>query len=128
MKHLHRVVIVAALMMPGAVLGQAPPMPNSFRYGASYDFEVATATRTVADAHDRGPISLVAYFWRPLHTTATKIVFFSHGSTGAGSIHPKEPIEYLPRPLIRYFVDRCYTLVVPIRRGVGPSTGTFVAE
>jgi pimeloyl-ACP methyl ester carboxylesterase len=112
----------------GTASAQAPPMPNAFRYGASYDFEIAGATRVVNDAHDQGPISLTVYIWRPLHMQSKKVVFFSHGSTGGGSIHPKEPVEWIPRPLIRYFVDRGYTLVMPIRRGLTPSTGTYFAE
>ncbi|MDH5177113.1 MAG: alpha/beta hydrolase [Gammaproteobacteria bacterium] len=112
----------------GTAIAQAPPTPNTFRYGMSYDFEVTSATRVVNDAHDQGPISLTVYIWRPLHTESNKVIFFSHGSTGAGSIHPKEPLEPIPRPLVRYFVERGYTLVMPMRRGVGSSTGKFVAE
>jgi pimeloyl-ACP methyl ester carboxylesterase len=107
---------------------QAPPAPNAFRYGVSYDFEIATARRTVSDKHDRGQISLVVYIWRPVNTTAPKVVLFGHGSTGAGVVHPQEPIEYIPRPQMRYFVERGYAVVVPIRRGIGPSGGTFAAE
>jgi pimeloyl-ACP methyl ester carboxylesterase len=123
-------MLVAVPLMggAGAASAQAPPMPNAFRYGASYDFEIANATRLVNDAYDHGPIHLTVYIWRPLHTPTKKVVFFSHGSTGGGSIHPKEPVEWIPRPLIRYFVDRGYTLVMPIRRGLASSTGTFVAE
>jgi pimeloyl-ACP methyl ester carboxylesterase len=103
-------------------------MPNSFRYGASYNFEAASATRVVNDLHDHGSVSLSVYVWRPLHTQSPKVVFFSHGSTGGGAIHPREPVEWIPRPLIRYFVDRGFTLVMPIRRGLTPSTGTYFAE
>jgi pimeloyl-ACP methyl ester carboxylesterase len=113
---------------PGPAFAQAPPTPGAFRYGVSYDFEVASATRVVNDAHDQGPISLTVYIWRPVNAPPTKVVVFSHGSTGGGSIHPKEPLEPVPRPLIRYFVERGYTLVVPMRRGMGSSTGKFVAE
>jgi pimeloyl-ACP methyl ester carboxylesterase len=120
--------LAGVVLAIAAASAQAPPMPNAFRYGASYDFEVTSATRVVNDAHDQGPISLVVYIWRPLHTKSNKVVFFSHGSTGGGSIHPKEPVEFIPRPLIRYFVDRGYTLVMPIRRGLAASTGAFVAE
>lgn len=112
----------------GAASAQAPPMPNAFRYGASYEFEIASATRVVNDRHDQGSISLTVYIWRPLHTPSEKVVFFSHGSTGGGSIHPREPVEWIPRPLIRYFVERGYTLVMPMRRGLSSSTGTFIAE
>jgi len=121
-------LVALSLTAAGVACAQAPPMPNAFRYGASYNFEVASAIRVVNDAHDHGPISLAVYIWRPLHTQSKKVVFFSHGSTGGGSIHPKEPVEFIPRPLIKYFVDRGYTLVMPIRRGLGQSTGTFIAE
>lgn len=124
-------LVAMAVIFAGAVgtaSAQTPPMANSFRYGSGYDFEVTTATRPVDDAHDRGSITLTVYVWRPLHTQSRKVAFFSHGSTGGGSIHPKEPIEFIPRPLIRYFVDRGYTVVMPMRRGLGSSTGTFFAE
>ena len=77
--------LLAAIPFTGAAgvaFAQAPPMPNAFRYGASYSFEVASAIRVVNDAHDQGPISLAVYIWRPLHTQSKKVVFFSHGSTG----------------------------------------------
>lgn len=122
---------VAAILLTsvtGSASAQSPPVPNAFRYGASYDFETVSATRVVNDARDHGPISLAVYIWRPLQTQSTKVVFFSHGSTGGGSIHPKEPVEWIPRSLLRYFVERGYTLVMPIRRGLASSTGTFVAE
>lgn len=122
---------LAAIPLVGVVdaaMAQAPPMPNAFRYGAAYEFDATSATRTVDDAHDQGPISLTVYVWRPLRAQSSKVVFFSHGSTGGGSIHPKEPYEPIPRPLVRYFVERGYTLVVPLRRGMGSSTGKFVAE
>jgi pimeloyl-ACP methyl ester carboxylesterase len=125
------VALLAVMAVSAVVLvasAQAPPLPNSFRYGASYDFEVASATRVVEDAFDHGQIVLAVYIWRPLHTQSKRVAFFSHGSTGGGSIHPKEPVEWLPRPLIRYFIDRGFTLVVPIRRGLNASTGKFIAE
>lgn len=121
-------VTITLISAAGAVSAQAPPMPNSFRYGASYNFETASATRVVNDPHDQGSISLAVYIWRPLHTQSKKVVFFSHGSTGGGAIHTREPVEWIPRPMLRYFVDRGYTLVMPIRRGLAPSTGTYFAE
>jgi pimeloyl-ACP methyl ester carboxylesterase len=119
---------MAATIVPLVACAQAPPLPNSFRYGASYDFQATSATRVVEDVYDSGPITLAVYIWRPLQSQSKKVAFFSHGSTGGGSIHPKEPVEWIPRPLIRYFVDRGYTVVVPIRRGLNGSTGEFMAE
>lgn len=67
-----RLATLAGIPLAGSAAiasAQALPMPNAFRYGASYDFEVTNATRVVNDAHDQGPISLMVYIWQPLQSS-----------------------------------------------------------
>jgi pimeloyl-ACP methyl ester carboxylesterase len=57
-----------------------------------------------------------------------EVALFSHGSLGGISIDPHEPLPYIPPELIEFLVRRGYTVVQPMRRGLGESTGTFVEE
>jgi pimeloyl-ACP methyl ester carboxylesterase len=107
---------------------QSPPDPSAFRNGVAYTFEREIATRDVNDAYDHGTISLVANVWRPLSQNHHEIVLFSHGSFGGMADDPREPLEYIPSELLEFLVRRGYTVVVPLRRGVGGSTGTFREE
>ena len=122
------IAILAVAFAAVPARAQAPPLPDSFRLGANYRFEVEHASRVVDDAHDRGVIDLVVHVWKPLKVDPERIVVFSHGSLGGLSAHPREVIELIPRPLIKYFVERDYTVVLPMRRGLAASGGTFVEE
>jgi pimeloyl-ACP methyl ester carboxylesterase len=115
-----------AVTVTGRAAGQA--LAAEFLHGRDYSFERLEATRVVQDAEDQGTIHLVAYVYRPLKDDRKEVVLFSHGSTGGLIRSPKEPGEAAPSSVIRFFVSRGYTLVIPMRRGRGESSGTYVEE
>jgi len=113
-----------------AACAPAQGINPEFVYGRDYTFERMTAKRAVDDAEDKGTIRLVVYVYRPLKNDRHEAVLYSHGSTGGLMRSPKEPIPNNAPPLsvIQFFVSRGYTLVAPMRRGRGESTGTYVEE
>jgi pimeloyl-ACP methyl ester carboxylesterase len=112
------------LASPAAAQGPNPKPPV---YGVHYFFERMVAERTVDDAHDKGIIRLVSYVYRPLINPSGEVVVVLHGSTGGMVIAPAE--TYLgAAPSIGFFIERGYTVVVPMRRGRGESSGHYVEE
>jgi len=103
-------------------------LTNEFAYGRDYTFERMEATRAVNDTEDNSTIRLVTYVYRPVKNDRREVVLYSHGSTGGLSSSPREPSNFPQRPVIRFFVSRGYTLVAPLRRGRGDSTGTYIEE
>lgn len=116
------VAVVATVSARGQAL--AP----DFVHGVDYTFERMEATRAVNDAQDRGKIRLVALVYRPLKTDRKEVALFSHGSTGGEIRSPKEPWEGPPLSVLRFFLSRGYTVVAPMRRGRGESSGTYIEE
>src|SRR5262245_58782305 len=112
-----------------AVATEAPGQAISpvFSHGANYTFERMHAVRTVRDAFDQGPITLVAYVYRPLKLDRRDVVLYSHGSTAGYAVSPKEP-RAPERSVIQFFTSRGYTVVAPMRRGVSESSGTYREE
>ena len=107
-----------------AAYGQTTTAPD-FIHGVDYSFERMVATRQTAD---EGQIRLVSYIYRPLRKDRREVVVFSHGSTGGGVISPREAVYDPPRSIIRFFTSRDYTVVAPMRRGAGESSGTSREE
>jgi dienelactone hydrolase len=123
-----RALLVAVISCLGSVAAFAQAVDSGFAFGRDYTFERMTATRRVNDADDKGNLRLVSYVYRPAKAAGTKVVLFSHGSTGGLSRSAKEPLDGPPFGLIRFFVSRGYTLVVPMRRGRAESSGKYVEE
>ena len=120
-------VVVFVIASTTCALGQA--INPEFVHGVDYKFESMVATRKVHDAEDKGTIRLVTYVYRPLKNDRHEVVLFSHGSTGGMATSPKEPgTNAPPRTVVQFFVSRGYTVVAPMRRGRGESTGTYVEE
>jgi pimeloyl-ACP methyl ester carboxylesterase len=120
-------VVLFVIASTTCALGQA--ITPEFVHGVDYKFESMVATRKVHDAEDKGTIRLVTYVYRPLKNDRHEVVLFSHGSTGGMVTSPKEPgTNAPPRTVVQFFVSRGYTVVAPMRRGRGESTGTYVEE
>jgi pimeloyl-ACP methyl ester carboxylesterase len=119
-------VLLCVLVTAAPASGQA--LDSEFVHGRDYAFERMAATRAVNDADDKGTIRLVTYVYRPLKNDRREVMLFSHGSTGGLLRSAREPLEGPPPALIRFFVSRGYTLVIPMRRGRAESTGTYVEE
>jgi pimeloyl-ACP methyl ester carboxylesterase len=128
-KVIMRVFIAVVLFV---VAGAAPALGQAinpeFVHGRDYTFERMEARRAVRDAQDTSTIRLVAYVYRPIKNDRREVVLFSHGSTAGLARSPKEPLDVPPPAVIRFFVSRGYTLIAPMRRGRGESTGTYVEE
>ena len=123
-----RFALASMLVVVAAATARAQPPAADFVHDRDYRFERMEATREVNDEQDRGTIRLVTFVYRPLRTDRHEVVVFSIGSTGGMIRSPKEPGDGPSPALIRFFVSRGYTLVVPQRRGRGDSTGTYVEE
>ena len=125
MRTLSAALLVLLVSAPAArAQGPAP----DFVHDRDYVFERMEATRPVNDEQDQGTLRLVTFVYRPLKNDRREVVLFSIGSTGGMIRSPKEPGEGLAPAVIRFFVSRGYTLVVPQRRGRGESSGTYVEE
>lgn len=121
-------IALVLLAVAGAARASAQALDPEFVHGRDYIFERMEARRAVHDAEDKGTIRLVAYVYRPLKRSRHEVVLFSHGSTGGMIRSPKEPGDVPPPSVIRFFVSRGYTLVAPMRRGRGESSGTYIEE
>ncbi len=104
------------------------PLNPEWVYLRDYTFERMEAKREVHDAEDNGTIRLVAYVYRPVKNDRREVVLYSHGSTASWSRSPKEQGDAPPVAVLRFFLSRGYTVVAPMRRGRGESSGTYVEE
>lgn len=112
------VAVLGMLLRPGGAAAQVPP---------SFTHERLSATRVVDDAFDRGPITLMVNVYRPTANDRHQVVFFSHGSTG-GFATPPASMNPPPPAIVQFFTARGYTVVAPMRRGIGVSGGTYREE
>ena len=121
---------VVLFVLAGATCASGQMVDAEFVYGRDYTFERMVATRKVHDAEDKGTIRLMTYVYRPLKNDRHEVVLFSHGSTGGLARSPKEPGggNAPPPGVVQFFVSRGYTVVAPMRRGRGESTGNYVEE
>ena len=127
MRILIRVVL---FVLAGTTCASGQSINPEFVFGRDYTFEELVATRKVHDAEDKGTIRLMTYVYRPLKNDRHEVVLFSHGAVGGLARSPKEPggSNAPPFPMVQFFVSRGYTVVAPMRRGRGESTGTYVEE
>jgi pimeloyl-ACP methyl ester carboxylesterase len=124
---MRRLFLLLALFVLVSSAAAQGPNPKPPVHGVHYSFERMVAERTVDDAHDRGIIRLVSYVYRPLIKPSGEVVVVLHGSTGGMVIAPAE--TYLgAAPSIGFFIERGYTVVVPMRRGRAESSGHYVEE
>lgn len=122
-----RLILLAALLWSSPALTQGPnPQPPV--YGVHYSFEKMTAVRQVRDQHDNGKLRLVSYVFRPLQNDRREVVVDLHGSLGGMAVAPGELVLQVNRPKLNLLLERGYTVVVPMRRGLGESDGQFVEE
>ena len=119
------VLLLAMLLWAGAAAAQGPN-PQFPLYGVDYTAERMIALRTVDDRADKGTIRLVSHVYRPLKNDRGEVVVSLHGSLGGIAVWPGQP---LPTPShLALLLRRGYTVVLPMRRGIGESTGHYVEE
>ena len=122
-------LVVAFATLVAGPAGAQMPTPDPPIFGVDYSFERMVATRAVRDRFDQGPVSLVSYVYRPLKKDAGVVVMALHGSTGGLATSPAEPLAMRKLPLgFGFLLERGFTVVVPLRRGVAESGGTYVEE
>ena len=68
-------------------------------------------------------LRLEATLYRPNQTGRFPVVVFNHGSTGPGVTPIDQTLKY---PIVaRYFVEKGFAFLVPMRRGRGKSEGSY---
>jgi dienelactone hydrolase len=68
-------------------------------------------------------LQLEATLYRPNQTGRFPVVVFNHGSTGPGVIPVDQTLKF---PIVaRYFVEKGFAFLAPMRRGRGESEGTY---
>jgi pimeloyl-ACP methyl ester carboxylesterase len=128
---MYKSAIVLLIGIAVTVEAQTPPnapLNPEWVYLRDYTFERMEAKREVHDAEDNGTIRLVAYVYRPVKNDLREVVLYSHGSTASWTRSPKEQGDAPPVSVLRFFLSRGYTVVAPMRRGRGESSGTYVEE
>ena len=125
--------MLTALVVSSAITAQAQtpanaPLNPEWVYLRDYTFDRLEATREVHDSEDNGLIRLVAYVYRPVNNDRREVVLYSHGSTASWTRSPREQGDAPPVAVLRFFLSRGYTVVAPMRRGRGESSGTYVEE
>ena len=128
---MYKIAIALLLVIACSTQAQTPanaPLNPEWVYLRDYTFERMEATRKVDDAEDKGTIRLVAYVYRPVRNDRREVVLYSHGSTASWTRSPKEQGDAPAAAVLRFFLSRGYTVVAPMRRGRGESSGTYVEE
>jgi dienelactone hydrolase len=128
---MYKSAIVLLIGIAVTVEAQTPPnapLNPEWVYLRDYTFERMEAKREVHDAEDNGTIRLVAYVYRAVKNDLREVVLYSHGSTASWTRSPKEQGDAPPVSVLRFFLSRGYTVVAPMRRGRGESSGTYVEE
>lgn len=115
---------VICLAMPGVLFGAARAGQQT---SPNFTFERLSASRDVNDAFDRGSITLMVNVYRPVTNDRRRVVLFSHGSTGGFATEPAS-MNPPPPSVVQFFTTRGYTVVAPMRRGIGVSGGTYREE
>jgi pimeloyl-ACP methyl ester carboxylesterase len=117
-------LIVFCLTMPGVLFG---PARAGEQPSQNFTFERLAASRDVDDSFDRGSIKLMVNVYRPVSNDRHRVVLFSHGSTGGFATDPSTINPPAPS-IVQFFTTRGYTVVAPMRRGIGVSGGTYREE
>jgi pimeloyl-ACP methyl ester carboxylesterase len=128
---MRNISISLLLAIANVVAAQTPanaPLNPEWVYLRDYTFERMEATREVHDSADNGTIRLVAFVYRPVKKDRHEVVLYSHGSIASWTRAPKEQGDAPPVAVIQFFLSRGYTIVAPMRRGRGESSGTYVEE
>lgn len=87
---------------------------------------VVTGTTVRIPMTESGPsgkrVTLEATLYRPAGNGPHPALLFNHGSTGGGTVAPS--VTMRPSRQARFFVERGFAVLAPMRRGRGGSEGT----
>ena len=111
-------LILVACLLPGGAHAQPA-------------FEPSPATMWIPMTETRllgGPraLRLEATVFRPSASGPVPLVVFNHGSTGRGRGSPTETLTY--PETARFFVERGWAVLIPMRRGRGASEGDYLEQ
>jgi dienelactone hydrolase len=114
-----RAALLAALLLllPQGAPAQAPPPVAETVAIPLLERRLIGAPREV---------HLEAFLYRPASTGPLPVLVFNHGSTGAGRVSPTSTEWYRYPEVARFFVERGWAILIPMRRGRGGSGGEYL--
>jgi dienelactone hydrolase len=71
-------------------------------------------------------LHLEGFLYRPPAPGRVPVLVFNHGSTGAGRVSPSSTAQYRYPEVARFFVERGWAVLIPMRRGRGTSGGEYL--
>jgi dienelactone hydrolase len=71
-------------------------------------------------------LHLEGFLYRPVASGPLPVLVFNHGSTGAGRVSPSATEPYRYPEVARFFVERGWAVLIPMRRGRGGSGGEYL--
>ena len=74
---------------------------------------------------DGAPVKLATITYKPAGNGPFPTLIFHHGSTGRGTDTAAFSRPYEPVPLIKWFTERGWAVILPSRRGRGGSEGLY---
>ena len=113
-------VLIFMAVLEGAAVGRAQPVP---------DLTAETVWIPMTEKPALGPsreIRLEGMLYRPPSPGRLPVVVFNHGSTGAGRVAPTSTDPYKYPQVARFFVERGWAVLIPMRRGRGASGGEYL--
>lgn len=109
---------LALLGLPpdGAAQQRAPPASETV-------WIPLTETRLLGGA---GELRLESFLYLPASPAPFPVLVLNHGSTGGGRVSPTATIYYKYPEVARFFVERGWAVLIPMRRGRGASGGEYL--
>lgn len=71
-------------------------------------------------------LRLEGMLYRPALPGRVPVIVFNHGSTGGGRVSPTSTDQYRYPEVARFFVERGWAVLIPMRRGRGSSGGEYL--
>jgi len=71
-------------------------------------------------------LRLQGMLYQPALPARVPVIVFNHGSTGAGRVSPSSTDQYRYPEVARFFVERGWAVLIPMRRGRGGSGGEYL--
>jgi len=71
-------------------------------------------------------LRLEGFLHRPAPSGRFPVLVFNHGSTGAGRVSPTSTTQYQYPEVVRFFLERGWAVLIPMRRGRGASEGDYL--
>lgn len=120
-----RELATVAVLLATALLGMASP-------GEPQQVAELTAEAVwipMTERPSRGApreLRLEGMLYRPASPGRVPVIVFNHGSTGAGRVAPTSTAQYRYPEVARFFVERGWAVLIPMRRGRGASEGEYL--